>query len=38
VLEHVVTRVDAFWALCGVFAAVVAAQLWLFRRRGWFGR
>ena len=28
----------AFWALCGVFAAVVAAQLWLFRRRGWFGR
>jgi len=28
----------AFWALCGVFATVVAAQLWLFRRRGWFGR
>jgi zinc transporter len=27
----------AFWALCGVFAVVVTAQLWLFRRRGWFG-
>jgi len=28
----------AFWALCGVFGTVVAAQLWFFRRRGWFGR
>jgi zinc transporter len=28
----------AFWALCGVFAAAVIAQLSLFRRRGWFGR
>jgi len=27
----------AFWALCGVFAVGVALQLWLFRRRGWFG-
>ncbi|HET9622764.1 MAG TPA: zinc transporter ZntB [Kofleriaceae bacterium] len=27
----------AFWALCGVFAVGVAAQLWVFRRRGWFG-
>jgi len=27
----------AFWALCGAFAIIVAAQLWLFRRRGWFG-
>jgi len=27
----------AFWALCGVFAVVVAAQIWFFRRRGWFG-
>src|SRR3954470_293083 len=27
----------AFWALCGMFAAVVAAQIWFFRRRGWFG-
>jgi zinc transporter len=27
----------AFWALCGVFAVVVTAQLWVFRRRGWFG-
>jgi zinc transporter len=27
----------AFWALCGVFAVVVTLQLWLFRRRGWFG-
>jgi len=27
----------AFWALCGVFAIIVAAQLWVFRRRGWFG-
>jgi len=27
----------AFWALCGVFAAVVAAQIWFFRRRGWLG-
>ncbi len=25
------------WALCGVFAVVVTVQLWLFRRRGWFG-
>jgi len=25
----------AFWALCGVFAVGVAAQLWLFKRRGW---
>ena len=28
----------AFWALCGAFGVVVAAQLWFFRRRGWFGR
>jgi zinc transporter len=27
----------AFWALCGMFAPVVAAQLWVFHRRGWFG-
>lgn len=27
----------AFWALCGMFAIVVGAQLWFFRRRGWFG-
>jgi zinc transporter len=27
----------AFWALCGMFAVVVALQLWFFRRRGWFG-
>jgi Mg2+ and Co2+ transporter CorA len=27
----------AFWALCGVFAAIVTAQLWFFRRRGWLG-
>jgi len=27
----------AFWVLCGVFAAVVAVQIWFFRRRGWFG-
>lgn len=27
----------AFWALCGVFATAVAVQIWLFRRRGWFG-
>jgi zinc transporter len=27
----------AFWALCGVFAGVVALQIWFFRRRGWFG-
>jgi zinc transporter len=27
----------AFWALCGVFAIGVAAQIWFFRRRGWFG-
>ena len=27
----------AFWALCGVFVAVVALQIWFFRRRGWFG-
>lgn len=25
----------AFWALCGTFAIGVAAQLWVFRRRGW---
>jgi zinc transporter len=28
----------AFWALCGLFALVVTAQIWFFRRRGWFGR
>jgi zinc transporter len=27
----------AFWALCGVFGVVVAAQIWFLRRRGWFG-
>jgi zinc transporter len=27
----------AFWALCGMFAVGVAAQIWFFRRRGWFG-
>jgi zinc transporter len=27
----------AFWALCGMFVVVVALQIWLFRRRGWFG-
>jgi len=27
----------AFWALLGFFGAVVAAQFWFFRRRGWFG-
>ena len=27
----------AFWALCGAFVAVVAVQIWFFRRRGWFG-
>jgi len=27
----------AFWALCGVFVVAVAVQIWLFRRRGWFG-
>ena len=27
----------AFWALCGLFGAVVATQIWVFRRRGWFG-
>ncbi|HEX3764375.1 MAG TPA: zinc transporter ZntB [Kofleriaceae bacterium] len=27
----------AFWALCGLFAVAVALQIWLFRRRGWFG-
>lgn len=27
----------AFWALCGAFAIIVGAQLWIFRRRGWFG-
>jgi zinc transporter len=27
----------AFWALCGAFAIVVGVQIWLFRRRGWFG-
>jgi len=27
----------AFWALCGAFVAVVALQIWFFRRRGWFG-
>lgn len=27
----------AFWGLCGAFAAIVAVQLWYFRRRGWFG-
>jgi len=26
----------AFWVLCAVFAAAIGAQLWLFRRRGWF--
>lgn len=26
----------AFWVLCGLFAAAVGLQLWLFRRRGWF--
>lgn len=25
----------AFWALCGLFALYVAAQLWFFRRRRW---
>lgn len=28
----------AFWALCGVFVVGVAAQFYVFRRRGWFGR
>jgi len=28
----------AFWVLCGVLGGAVAAQLWFFRRRGWFGR
>jgi zinc transporter len=28
----------AFWALCGMFIAVVTLQIWFFRRRGWFGR
>ena len=28
----------AFWGLCGVFATIVAAQIWFFRRRGWFGK
>ncbi len=27
----------AFWALCAVFIVGVAIQIWLFRRRGWFG-
>jgi zinc transporter len=27
----------AFWALCAMFAIGVAVQIWLFRRRGWFG-
>jgi zinc transporter len=27
----------AFWALCGLFVAVVGAQIWFFRRRGWLG-
>jgi zinc transporter len=27
----------AFWALCAAFVVGVAAQLWVFRRRGWFG-
>ncbi|MEO7731946.1 MAG: zinc transporter ZntB [Kofleriaceae bacterium] len=27
----------AFWALLAFFGAVVAAQFWFFRRRGWFG-
>jgi zinc transporter len=27
----------AFWALVGMFVVGVAIQLWLFRRRGWFG-
>ena len=27
----------AFWALCGAFAIIVAAQIGFFRRRGWFG-
>jgi len=27
----------AFWALCGVFVVGVAAQLWIMRRKGWFG-
>jgi zinc transporter len=27
----------AFWALVAFFAAVVAAQFWFFRRRGWLG-
>jgi zinc transporter len=26
----------AFWALCGLFGIVVACELWLLRRRGWF--
>jgi zinc transporter len=26
----------AFWALCGLFVAGVAIQLWLFKKRGWF--
>lgn len=25
----------AFWALVGMFAAIVAVQFWFFRRRGW---
>ena len=32
------TKTDwAFWALCGVFVVYVYFQLWLFKRRGWFG-
>lgn len=27
----------AFWALVAVFVVGVAAQLWLFRKKGWFG-
>ena len=27
----------AFWALLAFFGAVVAAQFWFFRRRGWLG-
>jgi zinc transporter len=28
----------AFWALCGAIAVAVAAQIWIFRRRGWLDR
>ena len=26
----------AFWALCATFAIGVGAQLWIFKKRGWF--